>query len=292
MHLIHGFDIEKAGRPECYYVDRDIFLDCRGNLKIHPSANWGWQVMVITQSHDISNGDFGGAIDRRVVVEEGAWIGSGAILYNCTIGHHAIVAAGAVVRNSVVDPYTIVEGNPAKPTRRFVNGKWVKAVIEPTVQEKLQAMPFVVSDIVGFCCGAFDCLHPGHILMLADAKAQCDILIVGLHVDPSVERPDKNKPVQTVDERLMILQSIRYVDEIRTYETEAELVDLLWSIRPDVRVLGEDWRGKPITAPDAARRIHWHKRDHNWSSTEMRRRIWEAGGGWINTESETESDSN
>jgi glycerol-3-phosphate cytidylyltransferase len=124
-------------------------------------------------------------------------------------------------------------------------------------------------------CGAFDLLHPGHILMLADAADQCDHLVVGLHIDPSIERPEKSKPIQTIDERMMILKAVRFVDTIVPYATEADLSTILYQLRPDVRILGSDWRGKEITAPDAAKRIHWHERKHNWSSSEMRRRVYE-----------------
>lgn len=114
--------------------------------------------------------------------------------------------------------------------------------------------------------------------MLADAADQCDHLVVGLHIDPHLERPEKNRPVQTVDERIMMLKAVRYVDHIIPYSTETDLEQILWELHPDVRILGSDWKHKrdQITAPDAAKRIHWHKRDHNWSSSEMRRRVWEA----------------
>lgn len=130
---------------------------------------------------------------------------------------------------------------------------------------------------IGFCCGAFDLLHPGHVLMLADAAGQCDILMVGLHIDPSLERPDKSVPVQTVDERMMVLQAVRYVDQIIPYSTEADLARILYELRPDVRILGSDWRTKKdkITARDASKTIYWHERNHNWSTSEMRRRVWE-----------------
>jgi glycerol-3-phosphate cytidylyltransferase len=114
--------------------------------------------------------------------------------------------------------------------------------------------------------------------MLADAADQCDHLVVGLHIDPHLQRPEKNEPVQTVDERIMVLQAVRYVDRIIPYATEADLERILYELQPDVRILGSDWKHRrdQITAPGAAGRIHWHKREHNWSSSEMRRRIWEA----------------
>lgn len=112
--------------------------------------------------------------------------------------------------------------------------------------------------------------------MLADARGQCDYLVVGLHIDPSVERPDKHPPIQTVDERMMMLRAVRWVDRIVTYRTERDLADLLYELRPDVRIIGSDWKGKAITAPDAAGRIYWHERGHTWSSSELRRRIYDA----------------
>lgn len=130
--------------------------------------------------------------------------------------------------------------------------------------------------VVGFVAGTFDLLHPGHILMLADAADQCDQLIVALHVDPSLERPEKNKPIQTVDERIMILRALKFIAAITPYATEADLERILNGLEPDVRIIGSDWRGKKITAPGAAKRIHWHERKHNWSSSELRRRVWKA----------------
>jgi len=127
-HRIHGsWTPEKIGKPLEYFALRETFLDCRGELKIAPTSEWGWYVAVITASHDISSGQYtDGAVNRSVIVDEYAWIGSFALLYNCHIQHHAIVACGAVVRNMTVEPWTIVEGNPAVPTRRFVDGQWVK----------------------------------------------------------------------------------------------------------------------------------------------------------------------
>jgi len=130
--------------------------------------------------------------------------------------------------------------------------------------------------LIGFVCGAFDLLHPGHILMLEDAAAQCDYLVVGLHVDPSLERPEKNKPVQSAVERVMILRAIKHVDSVIVYNRESDLERILYELKPDVRVLGSDWKDKTITAPNAAKRIHWHERDHNWSSSELRRRVFRA----------------
>ena len=125
--LIHGTPtVEQIGKPLSYFCQRNIFLDCRGTLQIHPTSEWGWNVMVITQSHDISSGQWVvTTCDRPVMVEEYAWICSRALLYNCHIQHHAVVAAGAVVRNMTVEPYTVVEGNPALAVKRYVDGQWI-----------------------------------------------------------------------------------------------------------------------------------------------------------------------
>ena len=131
---LHGvFDLEKAGHPVSFYELHNIFIDFRGPLSIHPKTGWGWFAAVITTSHDTIGGEvifdndlMSRVVGRGVTIDEGAYIGSFAILYNCHIKHHAIVACGAVVRNMTVEPYTVVEGNPAVATRRFENGKWVR----------------------------------------------------------------------------------------------------------------------------------------------------------------------
>lgn len=133
-HKLHGvFDQAKAGLPASFWDMHEIFLDCRGPLSIHPKTAWGWFAAVITTSHDTSTGeimrsenDISGATQRGVTVEEGAYIGSFALLYNCHIKHHAMVACGAVVRNMTVEPYTVVEGNPARPVKVFRDGQWHK----------------------------------------------------------------------------------------------------------------------------------------------------------------------
>ena len=126
--LLHGqWTSAKIGKPLAYFETRRTFLDCRGPLKIDPTSEWGWFVMVLTQSHDVSSGEYTNpVVQRGVTVDEHAWIGSRAVLYNCHIQHHAIVACGAVVRNLTVEPYTVVEGNPAQVCKRFVDGQWVK----------------------------------------------------------------------------------------------------------------------------------------------------------------------
>lgn len=109
--------------PKDYFEMRGVQLDCRGTLEIDETSNWGWDVKVFTQSHDIRDGRFGGAVDRPVIVKAGAWIGSGAILYNCIIGEGAVIAVGAVVRSCEVKPRTMVAGNPARVIARLLDGE-------------------------------------------------------------------------------------------------------------------------------------------------------------------------
>ena len=125
----------------------------------------------------------------------------------------------------------------------------------------------------GFTCSCFDLLHAGHILMLKDAREQCDYLIVGLQTDPTIDRPEKNKPIQSFEERKIQLEAVRYVDEIIVYETEQDLYDLLKKIEPDVRILGTDYKNKKFTGDDLGISIYYHKREHNYSSTNLRKEI-------------------
>ena len=128
----------------------------------------------------------------------------------------------------------------------------------------------------GFVASSFDLIHPGYILMFQDAKTVCDYLVCGLHSDPTIDRPSKNKPVSTLKERMIVLQSIKYVDEVVVYNTESELYELLKRIKPDVRILGSDYVGKRFTGDDLDIHIHWHNRNHDWSTTNLKRRIKEA----------------
>ena len=126
---------------------------------------------------------------------------------------------------------------------------------------------------IGFTCSCFDLLHAGHILMLKDAKEQCDYLIVGLQTDPTLDRPEKNKPIQSLEERKIQLEAVKYVDEIIQYETEEDLYKNLLEIKPDIRILGNDYIGKSFTGDDLDIPIHYHKREHNFSTTNLRKKI-------------------
>ena len=130
---------------------------------------------------------------------------------------------------------------------------------------------------IGFPCSTFDLLHAGHVQMLREAKDQCDYLIVGLQVDPSVDRPEKNAPVQSIVERHTQLAAIKYVDEIIPYSTEKDLNDLLTMYTIHVRILGEEYKEKDFTGKDICRQrgiqLYFNKRDHRFSSSDLRERV-------------------
>ena len=127
---------------------------------------------------------------------------------------------------------------------------------------------------VGFACSCFDLLHAGHILMLKDAKEQCEYLIIGLQTDPTIDRPDtKNKPIQSLEERKIQLEAVKYIDEIFTYDTEEDLYKKLLEINPDVRILGSDYIDKSFTGDDLDIPIYYHERKHNYSSTNIRKKM-------------------
>ena len=129
---------------------------------------------------------------------------------------------------------------------------------------------------IGFTCSCFDLLHAGHILMLKDAKEQCDHLIVGLQTDPTIDRPEKNKPIQSFEERKIQLEAVKYVDEIIEYETEEELYQLLKILKPDIRILGSDYEDdRYYTGMELNIPIYFHKRNHNYSSTNLRKKLLE-----------------
>ena len=125
---------------------------------------------------------------------------------------------------------------------------------------------------IGFTLGAFDLLHAGHVVMLKEAKQNCDHLIVGLQTDPTIDRKDKNKPIQSIYERYMQLQAIKYVDEILPYDTEQSLVDLLESTSIDLRFVGEEYKGRTFTGK-GLHPIFYTSRKHTFSSTSLRNRI-------------------
>ena len=126
---------------------------------------------------------------------------------------------------------------------------------------------------VGITAGCFDLFHAGHVLMLKDAKNQCDYLIVALQTDPTIDRKEKNKPVQTMYERFVQLNACKYVDEIIPYETEADLYTLIMNSYVDIRIIGNEYRNEDFTAREVSLEIYYNARNHQWSTTELRERI-------------------
>lgn len=127
--------------------------------------------------------------------------------------------------------------------------------------------------ITGFTCSCFDLLHAGHILMLEEAKLQCDRLVVGLQTDPTLDRPEKNAPIQSVTERYIQLAAVKYVDEIIPYSTEQDLSNLLKALPIDIRIIGEDYRDKDFTGKELNIPLYYNKREHDWSSSALRKKI-------------------
>ena len=128
--------------------------------------------------------------------------------------------------------------------------------------------------IIGFTCSCFDLLHAGHILMLKDAKQQCDYLIVGLQTDPTIDRKkEKNKPVQSLKERRIQLEAVKYIDEIIIYKTEKELYELLQDIMPNIRILGSDYKNKTFTGDELDIKVYYHNRNHKFSTSNLRKKI-------------------
>lgn len=132
---------------------------------------------------------------------------------------------------------------------------------------------------IGFTCSTFDLLHAGHVSMLREAKSQCDYLICGLQVDPTIDRKEKNAPIQNIVERQVQLSAIKYVDEVIIYCTENDLCDIINMYPIDVRILGEEYRSKDFTGKDECRQrgidLYFNKRDHRFSTSDLRKRVCE-----------------
>ena len=135
--------------------------------------------------------------------------------------------------------------------------------------------------ITGITASTFDLLHAGHISMLREAKSQCDHLICALQVDPSIDRPEKNSPVQSIVERYAQLSAVKYVDEILVYQTENDLLDIIQMYPINIRILGEEYRSKDFTGKDECRslgiQLYFNKREHRFSSSDLRKRVTEKG---------------
>jgi len=133
--------------------------------------------------------------------------------------------------------------------------------------------------IIGLTASTFDLLHAGHCAMLREAKDHCDYLICALQVDPSIDRAEKNAPVQTLVERWMQLQSVKYVDEIIPYQTEEDLKDILQMFDLDLRIIGQEYKSMKFTGRDICSQrnieIYYNKRDHRFSTSDLRKRVFE-----------------
>ena len=131
--------------------------------------------------------------------------------------------------------------------------------------------------VIGLTASTFDLLHAGHVQMLREAKEQCDYLICALQIDPSIDRTDKNSPIQTIVERHVQLSAIKYVDEIIPYATEKDLEDILNMCSIDIRVIGEEYKKKTFTGRAICSKrgieIYYNKRDHRFSSSALRKNI-------------------
>ena len=130
---------------------------------------------------------------------------------------------------------------------------------------------------VGITFSAFDLLHAGHVQMLREAKEQCDYLICGLQMNPSLDREGKNAPIQTIVERYTQLKAVGYVDEIIPYEYEKDVEDILTMYHIDVRILGDEYKEKDFTGKDICKKrgiqLYFNKRDHRFSSSDLRKRV-------------------
>ena len=133
-----------------------------------------------------------------------------------------------------------------------------------------------MSQIVGVIAGNFDVIHPGYIYMFDECKKHCDILLLLLHDDPSIERPEKIKPILDLNERNMILSSLKHIDRIITYQIESDLYDILKTEKIDIRFLGDDYKDKAFTGDDLGIPIHYLDRSHGWSTTKFKKMIAES----------------
>tara|TARA_R100000988_G_C3874401_1_gene105336 strand:- start:72 stop:470 length:399 start_codon:yes stop_codon:yes gene_type:complete len=127
--------------------------------------------------------------------------------------------------------------------------------------------------IQGVIAGNFDIIHPGYIKMFKECKQNCDNFIILLQTDPTIERPEKLKPILSIQERIETLNSIKYIDMVVKYTTESDLIGLLKFLKPNIRFLGDDYKGKPYSGDDLGIPIHYINRSHGWSTTKFKQMI-------------------
>jgi glycerol-3-phosphate cytidylyltransferase len=134
---------------------------------------------------------------------------------------------------------------------------------------------------IGITFSSFDLFHSGHVAMLKEAKENCDHMMVGLQTDPTIDRPEKNKPIQSTFERYVQLEGCKYIDQIIPYETEKDLIDILLTYNIDVRFIGEEYKTKQFTGKqlcvDKGIEIYYNKRQHSFSTSGLRKRIEQNG---------------
>lgn len=138
--------------------------------------------------------------------------------------------------------------------------------------------------ITGLTAGAFDLLHPGYVALFryikTDDYCNCNFLTVALHVDPSIERPEKNKPVNSVGDRTMVLLAMKYVDEVIPYDTEKDLKNLIATLVPDYLFIGGDHKNDKFTGSDldivksCQTEAIFCPREHDYSTTVLRKKIY------------------
>lgn len=136
-----------------------------------------------------------------------------------------------------------------------------------------------VNKKIGITCSTFDLFHAGHVIMLEEAKRQCDYLIAAIQIDPTIDRKSKNRPVQSIIERQIQVSSCKHVDEIIVYSTEKELEDIFMALPIDVRILGEEYKDTEYTGKDICLKrgieLYFNKRDHFFSSSDLRQRVFD-----------------
>jgi glycerol-3-phosphate cytidylyltransferase len=126
----------------------------------------------------------------------------------------------------------------------------------------------------GIIAGNFDVIHPGYIKMFKEAASLCNEVIVALHRDPSIERPSKLKPILSIEERIETLESIKYINKIFVYDLEKDLECLIKDLKPDIRLLGEDYRNRTdYTGFGLCPETHYFDRSHGWSTAKFKQVI-------------------
>lgn len=130
---------------------------------------------------------------------------------------------------------------------------------------------------IGITFSCFDLFHAGHVKMLEECKRNCDFLIACLQTDPNIDRPNKNKPIQSIVERCIQLKGCLFIDEIVPYSTESELLEILQSFIIDIRFIGEDYLDRDFTGKqfclDNNIEIYYNSRKHNYSTSLIRNKL-------------------